>query len=140
MVMLKDIVVKYYSGGYDLNCAETILYAANEEYKLGLSHETLKAVAGFGGGMAVEEACGAAAGAVAVIGIMFTNQRAHESDRIKKLVGEFMKSFNEKLGTYSCKQLKERYRTESGRCIRMIMDTSDVLDEIVLRERNTQAE
>lgn len=133
--MLRDTALKYYRIGYDLNCAETILYAANEEYNLGLSHETLKAVAGFGGGMAVEEVCGAAAGAVAVIGIMFTNQRAHESDRIKKLAGAFMKAFNEKLGTYSCRQLKKMYRTENERCSRMILDASDVLEEIVLRER-----
>lgn len=137
--MLRDTASKYYNLGYDLNCAETILYAANEEYNLGLSHETLKAVAGFGGGMAVEEACGAATGAVAVIGIMFTNQRAHESNRIKMLVGEFMKAFNEKLGTYSCRQLKDRYRTENERCSRMILDASDVLEEIVLRERKAQA-
>lgn len=128
--MLREMVSKYYNGSYDLNCAETILYAANEEYELGLSHETLKAMAGFGGGMAVEGVCGAAAGAVAVIGIMFTNQRAHESDRIKKLVGEFMKAFNEKLGTYNCKQLKERYRTEDERCSKMILTAADVLEEI----------
>lgn len=135
MTLLREKVLKYYKGGYDLNCAETILYAANEEYELGLSHETFKSMAGFGGGMAVEGVCGAAAGAVAVIGIMFTNQRAHESDRIKKLVEEFMKSFNEKLGTYNCKQLKERYRTEDEKCSRMVIDASDVLEEIVLRER-----
>lgn len=138
--MLREMTSKYYNRSYDLNCAEAILYAANEEYGLGLSHETLKAMAGFGGGMAVEGVCGAAAGTVAVIGIMFTNQRAHESDRIKKLVGEFMNAFNEKLGTYSCKKLKERYRTEDERCSRMVLAASDILDEIVIRERRTQVE
>ncbi len=133
------MVLKYYDGGFDLNCAETVLYAANEEYCLSLSPETLKSVAGFGGGMAIEEVCGAATGAVAVIGIMFTRERAHESDRIKNLTGEFMNAFYEKLGTYSCKELKEKYRTEDKRCLSMVQAAADILDEIVIRERRDQA-
>ena len=34
--MLVDTVKKYYDKEYDLNCAETIIYAANEEYGLNL--------------------------------------------------------------------------------------------------------
>ena len=44
------------------------LYAANEEYDLGLSKREFKIMAGFGGGMAIEGVCGVASGAVATIG------------------------------------------------------------------------
>ena len=50
--MLKETAKKYWTEEYDLNCAECIIYAANEEYNLNLSEQTLKVMAGFGGGMA----------------------------------------------------------------------------------------
>lgn len=35
--MLVDLVNKYYDKKYDLNCAECMLVAANEEYDLNIS-------------------------------------------------------------------------------------------------------
>lgn len=40
--MLVDKVIKYYDKEYDLNCAECMLVAANEEYNLEVSKESLK--------------------------------------------------------------------------------------------------
>ena len=40
--MLVDLVNKYYDKKYDLNCAECMLVAANEEYDLNISKQTLK--------------------------------------------------------------------------------------------------
>jgi len=46
---------EYLSSGFgkaeDLNCAEKILYGANEIYDLGIDKNDLKMAAGFGGGM-----------------------------------------------------------------------------------------
>lgn len=133
--MLLDKAREYYSKDYDLNCAETIIYAANEEYDLNLTGETLKSMAAFGGGMAIESVCGAATGAIAVIGIIFTHKRAHESEKIKHLTSEFMNKFESELGTLNCRELKERYRNEDARCIKMIETAASILDEIVIRER-----
>ena len=48
---------EYLSSGFgkaeDLNCAEKILYGANEIYDLGIDKNDLKMAAGFGGGMGV---------------------------------------------------------------------------------------
>ncbi len=92
--MLLDVVKKYYGEEYDLNCAETMLYAANEEYGLNLSKETFKTMAAFGGGMGVESTCGVITGAISVLGILFTKERAHESDYVKTLTQEFIENFN----------------------------------------------
>lgn len=132
--MLLEKVRKYYSDKYDLNCAETIIYAANEEYNLNLSRETLKTMAAFGGGMGIESVCGAATGALAVLGIIFTQQRAHESTRVKELAKEFMESFEEQLGTNNCKELKSKYRNDEIGCSKMIELAAVILDDIVLRE------
>lgn len=132
--MLLDASLKFYSSEYDLNCAETILYAANEEYEMNLDKNVFKAMAGFGGGMAVEGVCGAISGAIAVIGILFTKERAHESDRVKNITKEFIEKFTEKLGSNNCLILKERYRNDNIRCLMMIKTAAEILDEIVNRE------
>jgi C_GCAxxG_C_C family probable redox protein len=132
--MLLEKVREYYSDKYDLNCSETIIYAANEEYNLNLSKETLKTMAAFGGGMGIESTCGAATGALAVLGIIFTQERAHESTRVKDLAREFMKNFIKRLNTNNCKELKERYRNDEVRCSKMVDAAAVILDDIVLRE------
>lgn len=133
--MLIDKIKKYYSEEYDLNCAETIIYAANEEYKLNLDKITLKTMAAFGGGMGVESVCGAITGSLAVLGIAFTKERAHESEKIKELSQEFFKKFEDKLGTKGCKDLKEKYRNDEIRCGIIIDTAAEILDEIVRREK-----
>ncbi|MPQ43927.1 C-GCAxxG-C-C family (seleno)protein [Clostridium tarantellae] len=133
--MLKDKAVYYWDKKYDLNCAECIMYAANDEYNLNLSKETLKVMSAFGGGMAIESVCGAATGALGVIGIMYTNERGHESPIVKELTKEFMDRFYEELGTHKCDELKAKYRKDDAdRCIVMIEAAAKVLEQIVIKE------
>ena len=132
--MLCETAKKYYDKKYDFNCAETIMYAANEEYNLNLDKKTLKTMGGFGGGMAVEDVCGAMTGSIAIIGILFVKEKSHESDKIKNITREFIKSFDEKLGTKNCKTLKEKYRNDDARCFKMIETAAEILDEIIKRE------
>lgn len=133
--MLLNKARKYYSKEYDLNCAETILYAANEEYDLDLDKKSLKMMAAFGGGMAIESVCGVITGAISVLGILYTKERAHESTRIKELTGEFFEKFEGKLGTKDCSELKNKFRNDDIRCSIMIDTAAEILDEIVHRER-----
>ncbi|KPU45888.1 putative redox-active protein [Oxobacter pfennigii] len=133
--MLKEMVNKYYDKSYDLNCAETLLYAANEEYDLNMDKKALKIAAGFGGGMAVEGDCGALTGAIMALGVMFVEKQAHESDRIKTLTKEMIQKFNEKLKSVNCKELKSMYRNDEIRCTDIVYAAAEALDEIVSRER-----
>ena len=133
--MLSEQIKKYYDKKYDLNCAEAIMYAANEEYDLNLNKQTLKTMSAFGGGMGIESVCGAITGALAVLGIMFTKERAHESDRIKRLDVEFFNTFVEELGTMDCKVLKQKYRNDDMRCSLMVDKAAMILDKMVQRER-----
>lgn len=134
--MLLDNVKKYYDKKYDFNCAETVLYAANEEYDLKLDKSALKTMAAFGGGMAMESVCGAVTGSLAVLGIMFTKERAHESDKIKQLSREFFERFEDKLSISNCRELKERYRNDEIRCSSILYAAAEVLDDIVVREKS----
>lgn len=132
--MLMDKINKYYTAEYDLNCSEVMIYAASDEYNMNLKSETFKAMASFGGGMGVESVCGAITGSLAVIGILFTNERAHEGDRVKKLCQEFFRKFEKELGTNNCAVLKANYKKEYVGCRIMIETAAIILDEIVKRE------
>lgn len=129
--MLLEKVRKYYGKKYDLNCAETILYAANEEYNMNLSKETFKTMAAFGGGMAIESVCGAITGSLAVISILFTKDRGHESDKVKNLSKKFFEKFNNVFKTDNCAELKKAYRNDEERCSLMIEEAAKILDEII---------
>ncbi|MGH4119299.1 C-GCAxxG-C-C family (seleno)protein [Clostridium sp.] len=132
--MLIEKINKYYTSKYDFNCSEVMIYAASDEYNMNLKSETFKAMSSFGGGMAVESVCGAITGSLAVIGILFTCKRAHESDTVKKLCQEFFRKFEAVLNTNNCAVLKANYKKEDIGCSIMIETASSILDEIVTRE------
>jgi C_GCAxxG_C_C family probable redox protein len=133
--MLKETAKKYWTEDYDLNCAECIMYAANEEYNLNLSQQTLKVMAGFGGGMATGDVCGVVTGAIGVIGIMFTEVSGHKSPIVRQMTREFIKRFNEKLGYIRCVDLKKEYINEK-RCTLMIESGTEILEDIILKEKH----
>ena len=133
--MLVEKVKKYYDKAYDLNCAETMIYAANEEYDMNLAKETLKTMAGFGGGMAIESVCGAITGAIAVLSLLFVEDRGHESDKVKNMCKEFFAEFEKELGTNNCTALKAKYRNDDVRCWDMVRVAAEILEKIVLREK-----
>lgn len=134
--MFVDYVKKYYDKSYDLNCAETIVYAANEAYNMKLSPAALKSAAGFGGGLGIEDVCGVLTGSLIVLGMLFTEKRAHESARMKTLAAEYTVRFQKSLGTMNCKQLKTDYRTDAERCSKILIDGAAILEEIIVRENN----
>jgi len=132
--MLIDKINKYYTKDYDFNCAEVIIYAASDEYNMNLKSETFKTMSSFGGGMGVESVCGAITGALAVIGILFTKEKAHEGEKVKKLSQELFRKFDVKLASTNCASLKEKYKKDDIGCRVMIEAAAIILDEIATRE------
>lgn len=133
--MLMDTIRKYRDKSkYDLSCSETIIYAANEEYNLGLNEAAMKAMAPFSAGMYVESVCGAMAASLAVLGVLFTDNVAHQSEELEPLVVEFIDKFKNKLSSSVCAELKPLYRTEEEGCNAVIFAAGEVLQEIVDRE------
>jgi len=133
--MLKETAEKYWNEEYDLNCAECIMYAANEEYNLNLSEQTLKVMAGFGGGMATGDVCGVVTGSIGVIGIMFTEVSGHKSPIVKEMTRKFIERFKEKLRYIKCIDLKKEY-INVKRCTLMIEIGAEILEDIILKERH----
>lgn len=137
--MLAELIKNGFGEKEDLNCAEKILWGANNAYNLGLDREALKLASGFGGGMAIEDTCGALTGAIMVLGKLFVVERAHESDKIKELTRELFDEYNKEMKSIDCKPLKDMYRTEELKCRNVILKAAEILDRIVLRELNKPA-
>lgn len=137
---LKALIQEGFGNEQDFNCAEKILNGANKAYGLNLPAEALKLAAGFGGGMGIENTCGALTGAVMVLSHMFVKERGHESTRIKELTQELFSTFEAKMGSIVCAPLKKDYRTEELGCTNVIIAAAEVLDAIVERELKKDAE
>lgn len=120
---------------YDLSCSETLLSAANECYNLNLDQKSIYMMAPFSGGMMIEESCGALTASISVLGILFTDQYAHNSELLKLLVNEFFENFYQEMNSFNCKKLKDSYRTEENGCMEVIKTAAIVLDAIVTREK-----
>ena len=135
--MLTEKIEKYYSKEFDLNCAEAMVYSANEEYGLNLDKKALKMPSGFGGGMGIESVCGALTGGIMVLGVLFTKEKAHESERVKTLEKEFLSRYKDKMGDILCKPLKEKHHNDEVRCLNVIKEAGVILDDIVKRELGT---
>lgn len=128
--MLKDRLEYYYLVS-DMNCAETILHAANDEWDLGLDAAAFKAIAGFGAGCGCGRFCGAVAGGLAVLGEMEIRGRAHATEGFAALCAALVNEVEEALGSVQCEELKAKYRTEERRCIKTLELAAEVLQKYV---------
>ena len=117
----------------DYNCAESILRAADAEYGLNLREEDFKLVSAFGGGLGCEKTCGALCGALAVIGRLRVQDRAHTTENFKELCAGFVQRFEDELGSIDCDLLKLQYRTEETRCLKTVELAARALD-VYLKE------
>ncbi len=133
--MLSELLKSGYGNDRDFNCAEKILYGANEAYQLGLNKEALKLSSGFGGGMAIEGTCGALTASIMVLGRLFVKDNAHESTRIKELTKELFEEYRKAMGDIDCAPLKAKYRTEAIGCRDVIFKAAEILDGMIARER-----
>ena len=132
--MLREYLENEFLYKEDWNCAEHMLIGANHAYGLNIDREAYKLAAGFGGGMAVGDICGALTGAIMVLGVLFVEARAHESDKIKVLTTELIDRYQKKMGEIDCTPLKEQYRTDVIKCRDIILEAAAILDDIVARE------
>ncbi len=132
--MLKEMIEQGFGENEDLNCAERILQGADIAYGMGLDKEALKVAAGFGGGMAIGDKCGALTAAVMVLGCLFVKDRAHESTKIKALTKELFDAYRKEMGAIDCIPLKQSHATPELKCRNVILKAAEVLDGIVMRE------
>lgn len=132
--MLKELIQGDLQKKNDYNCAEAILYGANEAYGLGLDKNALKLSSAFGGGMGVQKACGALTGSLMVIGNLFTEEVQHQSPKVKVLREKFIREFEEATGHLDCSELKDKYWDEDHACKSLVMIAAEIMDRLYWEE------
>ncbi len=128
---LKDLVRKYKGKEYDYSCSESFLHAANDYYNLGLEEKAFKMVAPFSGGMYIEGICGIITAGLTVIGLLFTENVAHDSKYIKEISTKWINEFQEIKKSTVCKNLKEMYRDEVIGCTNLIIEGAEIFEHII---------
>lgn len=129
--MLYELLEQGFGNREDYNCAEKILYGANQAYQLNLDKSALKLSAGFGGGMGVETTCGTLSAGVMVLSHIFVNDYAHESSMIKVLSQELFSLFHQELGEINCAPLKAKHYTPELHCSNIILAAAKALDRVI---------
>lgn len=129
--MLDKLIQEDFGLEEDFNCAEKILYGANQAYQLEIEDKSLKLCAAFGGGMGTGSTCGAVASALMVIGYLKTEKVAHQSPQVKAMAIEFQEKYIEAMGSISCHALKDQHFDDQVGCKHVILAAAKLLDEMV---------
>lgn len=136
-------VCRYKEG---FSCSQAVLSTYAEQS--GLSRQAaLKVAAGFGGGMAMAETCGAVTGAFMVMGLKsgaVTAEDKASKKRTYELVREIAKEFKARNGSIVCKELlgcdistPEGRKTAEDKglfssvCPKLVQDAAEILEEML---------
>lgn len=119
---------------YHRNCAEILLMAANEKYKLDLDKKFYKAICPFGGGIQSENTCGALIGAVSALGIMYTEEKPSTNEKMKNITKKFVDEFEKEFGAIDCKYIKEHHRDETTGCDLVKIRAAIVFENVLYNE------
>jgi len=133
--MIRDRVKEYYIDR-NMNCAEAVLHAANDEYNLGIASDAFKLIGGFGGGMGCGHVCGALSGGIAAIGQKYIEIEAHKTTDLKEICTGFVQDFNNLFGSENCEELKAKYKKDDVRCLDLVVQAADALEKVI-GPRNT---
>lgn len=135
--MLKDEAEKYLELGaergeeYSYNCAEIMLNAANDYYKLGMDKRALNMVLPLGGGMYREKDCGMLTGGAAALGAIFTEEKPSKNLKVQEATGLWVEKFEEEFKSVNCRVIKKENLQENESCDGLILKAADLLEEVI---------
>ncbi len=127
--MLEQIALKYYDQGY--NCAESIVLAGNEAYKLNLDADSVRLFAAFGGGLQCGDLCGCLTGAAGIISALYVPVKAHDSLELRSYTQLLIREFEKELGARKCMDIKPRLFKTDIRCRNTIIHGARALEAAV---------
>ena len=124
-------IAKNYYLNEQLNCAVSVLLAANDYYSLGLEREDAKLITAFGGGLGCGNLCGALAGAAAALGVATLPEGALYTPEFRDVCAGFVTEFENLWGTTMCAVIKEKNVTPEERCSKTVLETGDALQKYI---------
>lgn len=130
--MLKEFIEEGYGQKERYNCAEKILKGANKAYGLGLDDHCCRLITGFCGGIYINHLCGAVAGGVAVLSMLFSRERSYEEAVLKEVIREFLMIYEDEMGSIICDTLMQDHRTPESGCHNVVAKSAEVLDRVIM--------
>ena len=116
---------------YHYNCAQAILYGANDYYNLNLDTKALKLIAPFGGGMCTEKTCGILTGGIAVLGVLFAEDMPTRNLKMKEVTRYWIEQFEREFQNINCNLIKAINVKNNQGCTNLILRAADLLEIIV---------
>jgi C_GCAxxG_C_C family probable redox protein len=140
MGSLKEEAIKYIESEnkygdkkelYHYNCAETLLNASNDYFKLGVDLKFLRAIVPFGGGFYSERTCGALTGGIAALGLMFAEDKPTNNEKLKEITKRWVEAFEKEFSSIECKEIKPLHRDEIKGCEPVMSRAAELLEEVI---------
>ena len=144
----KEKAVNYFS--QKLHCSQAVLAAFAEECGI-TEEEAIKLGSCFGGGMRKGEVCGAVTGALMVLGLLYGQKAAGDTEgrQLSNKVNDLMMDrFKEKCGSYICNDLlgcdittKEGHqycmdnKLFTDFCPKMVVAAVEIVEEIIQEQK-----
>jgi len=134
--MLVDLIEKGFGKDRGYNCVQKVLFGTGEIYDLKLDEEMLIPLTNtLGGGLKTGNNCGALVGGVMALGKIFPDKEYQ-----KEVVLYFIDSYKERMGLINCKELKDKYWTETENCDKIIIEAARVLQETIEKFQKRECE
>lgn len=131
MAKVVDYLDKYYNDETNYNCAEAVFCAAMEAWGVEMPRETVKVMAGFGGGMGCGNVCGAVTGGSAALSCRFVEGKGgHTSPRLMNKVRNYVRLVRQEFGSEDCIGLKPQFFRPEIRCRLTIEQVAGILDQV----------
>ncbi|MGV8907175.1 MAG: C-GCAxxG-C-C family protein [Acetobacterium sp.] len=116
---------------YHMNCAETMLRAANDKYDLKLSDDCFHMLQGFGAGFYAEKTCGAFCGSLAALGVLYTEERPSDQAIMTKAAKRLVEEFEEEFGSLNCDYIKAHHRDPVTGCNPVKLRAAEAFSRVV---------
>ena len=116
---------------YHYNCAQAILYGANDYYSIGLDAKALKMIIPFGGGMCTENTCGMLTGGIAAIGVLFAEDMPTQNLKLKEVTRLWIEQFESEFKDTNCSLIKGINLKGDEGYANLILKSADVLQRVI---------
>lgn len=130
-MMVASLIKAGFGKQEQYNCAEKIIYAANQAYHLNLPVEACQLMAGFGGGMAIGSVCGAVCSCVAVLSSLYVSGHEKASPQLRPIIQRFLARYQQRMGSIMCETLKQQQDPGAEKCSLVILAAAEILDEMI---------
>ena len=93
----------------------------------------LNIMSAFGGGMYSAKACGLLTAGIAVIGLLFTEEKPSLNEKMKNVAQDWVNVFQKEFGHTECHFLKEKYKDPNLGAEIFILKAADLLEQVIAK-------